>query len=123
MLTYAVLLSRAHLQQGTRQSKKRINIKDVKRYLNVVTIARDGLLIVKRDEPLVPSRECIIVPRQVLERLLTALHIQLRHPSSHQLKAVTKRYLYALDMDKTMTVCLKLVTTAPPYAKPDAVGI
>ena len=53
----------------------------------------------KRNEPLVPKRECIIVPRQVLEGLLTALHIQLSHPSCLQLKAVTKRYLYALDMD------------------------
>ena len=48
------------------------------------------------------SGECIIVPRQVLEGLLTALHIQLSHPSCHQLKAVSKRYLYAPDMDKAI---------------------
>jgi hypothetical protein len=60
------------------------------------------LLVVKRNEPLVPSRECIIVPRQVLEGLLTALHIRLSHPSSHQLKVVVKRYLFALDMDKVV---------------------
>ena len=94
--------TRAHLQQGTRPSKKLTNIKDVKRYLNVATIAKDGLLIVRRDEPLVPSRECIIVPRQVLDGLLTALHIQLTHPSSHQLKAVTNRYLFALDIHKAI---------------------
>ncbi|KAK3714880.1 hypothetical protein QZH41_001881 [Actinostola sp. cb2023] len=81
----------AHLTQGTRPSKKLTNVKDIKRYLNVATIARDGLLVVKREEPLAPTRECIIVPRQVLEGLLTALHIQLGHPSSHQLKMVTKR--------------------------------
>ena len=56
----------AHLQQGTRPSKKLTNMKDVKRYLNVTTIAKDGLLV---DEPLAPTRECIVVPRQVLERL------------------------------------------------------
>ena len=49
----------AHLTQGTRPSKKLTNIKDEKRYLNVPTI---GLLVVKRNEPLVPTRECIIVP-------------------------------------------------------------
>ena len=92
----------AHLQQGTRPSKKLTNMRDVKRYLNVATIAKDGLLVVKRNEPLAPTRECIVVPRQVLEGLLTALHIQLGHPSSHQLKAVTKRYLYALDIDKAI---------------------
>jgi hypothetical protein len=92
----------AHLQQGKRPSKKLTNIRDVKRYIAVATIAKDGLLVVKRNEPLTPSRERIIVPRQVLEGLLTALHIRLSHPSSHQFKAVVKRYLFALDMDKTI---------------------
>ena len=109
---------------------------DVKRYLNVATIAKDGLLVVKRDEPFTRSRECIIVPRQVLDGLLTALHIQLSHPSSHQLKMATKRYLFALDMDKAIerlvnscTSCAALSHT--PLARieqsscepPDAVGI
>ena len=51
----------AHLTQGKSPSKKLTNIKDVKRYLNVATIASDGLLVVKRNTPLVPTRECIIV--------------------------------------------------------------
>ena len=37
---------------------------------------------------------------QVLDDLLTALHVQLSHPTSHQLRLVTQRYLLALDMDK-----------------------
>lgn len=46
---------------------------------------------------------CIVVAtRQVLDRLLTALHIQLNHPSSHQLKIVSKCYLFALDKDKAI---------------------
>ena len=92
----------AHLIQGTRPSRKVTKIKDVKRYLNVATLASDGLLVVKRNEPLAQSRECIIIPRQALDGLLTALHIQLSHPSCHQLKTVVKRYLYALDMDKAV---------------------
>ena len=90
----------AHLIQGTRPSKKLTDIKDVKRYLNVATVAADGLLVVKREVPFSPLRECIIVPRQVLDGLLTALHIRLGHPSCHQLKTVVKRYLFALDLDK-----------------------
>ena len=126
----------AHLVQGTRPSKKLTNVKDVKRYLNVATIAKDGLLVVKRDEPFTRSRECIIVPRQVLDGLLTALHIQLSHPSSHQLKMVTKRYLFALDMDKAIERVVKSCTSCAalsqtPLARieqsscdpPDAVGI
>ena len=126
----------AHLTQGTRPSKKLTNIKDVKRYLNVATIASDGLLVVKRSEPLAPTRERIVVPRQVLDGLMTALHPHLSHPSSHQLKLVTQRYLFALDMDKAIeratTSChhcasLRVVppsmvqqSTNPP---PDTVGV
>ena len=125
----------AHLVQGTRPSKKLTNIKDVKRYLQVASIANDGLLVVQRHEPLSPSRECIIVPRQALDGLLTALHIQLSHPSCHQLKMVVKRYLFALDLDKAVSrvsegchSCAALrnsptaridQSTSPP---PDAIG-
>ena len=92
----------SHLAQGTRPSKKITNAKDVKRYLNVASIARDGLLVVRRNEPLSPARDCIIVPRMVLDGLVTALHNQLDHPSCYQLKQVMHRYLYALDLDKAI---------------------
>ena len=93
----------AHLVQGTRPSKKLTNIKDVKRDIQVASVADDGLLVLRRHEPLSPSRECIIVPRQALDGLLTTLHTQLSHPSCHQLKMVVKRYLYALDLDKAVS--------------------
>ncbi|KAI0212138.1 P2X purinoceptor 4 [Lamellibrachia satsuma] len=76
----------SHLTQGTRSSKNITNAKDVKRYLNVASIARDGLLVVRRNDPLSPARDCIIVPRMVLDGLVTTLHIQLDHPSFYQLK-------------------------------------
>ena len=120
-----------HLTQATRPSKKLTNIKDVKRYLNVVTIASDGLLVVKRNEPLVPTRECIIVPRQVLDSLLSALHFYL----SHQLM-VTQRYLFAVVIDNAVdrvTTSYKLralLRTAPTTVikqstnlPPETVGI
>ena len=65
-----------------------------------------------------------------------ALHIQLCHPSGHQLKSVVKRYLFTLDMDNAIDrttrgshVCASLRQTPqvrieqssnPP---PDAVGV
>ena len=92
--------------------------------------------LVKRNAPLVPTRECIIIPRQVLDGLLSALHVHLSRPSSHQLKIVTQRYLFALDMDKAVdrvtTSCLHCASlrtgattvvkqsTSPP---PETVGI
>ena len=64
-------LVHSHLKQGTRPSKTSTNIKDVKRYLNVSSLSRDGLVVVKKDEPFCPSRECIVVPRPILDGLLT----------------------------------------------------
>jgi hypothetical protein len=126
----------AHLKQGTRPSKKVTNVRDVKRYLNTVTIAKDGLLVVPQNEPLAPTRERIVVPRQVLDGLLTALHIQLNHPSNHQLKQVTNRYLFALDMghaidhvSESCHACASLLKKPHKLVEqsssepPDAVGI
>ena len=94
--------TRAHLTQGTRPTKKLTNIRDIKRYLQVASIAKDGLLVVKRNVPLAPDRDCLIVPRFAIDGLLTALHLQLEHPSEHQLKSVVNRYMYALDMPKAV---------------------
>ncbi|KAK3105126.1 hypothetical protein FSP39_017698 [Pinctada imbricata] len=94
--------TRAHLLQGTRPSRKITNLPDVKRYLRVATVAYDGLVIVKRSEPFQSSRELIVIPREVLHGILTSLHIQLQHPSRNQLKLVTQRFFYAIDMDKAI---------------------
>ena len=51
---------------------------------------------------LVPTQGCIMIPCQVLDGLLSALHIHLSHPFSHQLKMVTQRYLFGLDMDEAI---------------------
>ena len=89
----------AHLKQGTRPSKKMTAIRDVKRYLQVATIASDGLLVVRQQRAFQPQQERIIVPRNVLPGILTALHLQLSHPTPHQLRQVVSRYFYALDLD------------------------
>ena len=76
---------------NTRPSKKVTKcIKDVKRYLNVPSIAKDGLIVVRCNDALSPSTDLIIVPRPVLDGLVTALHIKLDHPSKHQLQLVMK---------------------------------
>ena len=103
----------AHLKQGTRPSKKITNIKDVKRYLNVATIAKDGLLVVHRQTPLSSSNDLIIVPRTVLDGLVTALHIKLDHLSKHQLQLVMKRQFYALDMPQVIDHVCKTCHTCP----------
>ena len=95
----------SHLRQGTRPSRKLTNIKDIKRYLNSVTISRDGLLVVRSKDPC-SLKERIVVPRNVLSGVLTAIHIKLDCPKRHQMKLVCDRYFFALDLDKSIAnVC------------------
>ena len=108
----------AHHKQGTRLSKKLTNVRDVKRYLNCTSIAKDGVLVVKRSQPFVPAIETIVVPRSVLDGLLTALHIKL--PSRHQFQMVLQRQFFALDMNdaisrvtSTCDTCASLQTFPP----------
>ena len=71
-------------------------------YLKDVIIAADGLLVVLDHQPFQPSRERLVVPRSVLDGLLTALHIRFSHPSKHQTKRLFSRYFFALDVDKAI---------------------
>ena len=93
----------AHLKQGTCPSKKETNIRDVKRYLNIIKIAKDGLLVVHQQDPLRSKQEKIVVPREYLHGLLVSLHLRLSHPTKLQLKKVFSRAFFALDADKALT--------------------
>ena len=86
--------------------------------------------------PFAPSRELIVVPRQVLDGLLTALHLKLSHPTKHQLKLVVRRNFYALDLDiaiervtDTCHTCMSLLKLPQTLIDqstthlPDAIGV
>ena len=90
----------ANLKQGTRPSCKVTKIGDVKHYLLIATIANDGLVVVKQSDPLVRSSERIVVPRELCDGLLTALHLKLEHPTKYQLKLAFERFFFTLDLDK-----------------------
>ena len=70
--------------------------------MNVATIAKDGMLIVKHTDPFSPTVERIIVPTSVLPGLVAVLHIKLGHPTQYQMKQVISRYFYALNLDYTI---------------------
>ena len=89
----------AHLTQGTRPTKKTTTIPDVKKYLRNVKISNSGLLVVKDNLPLQPERERIVIPRKVIDGLLTALHLRFNHPTAHQMHRLASRYFYALNLD------------------------
>ena len=126
----------AHLSAGTKPSKKSTNILDTKRYLNVASIAKDGLVVVKQLDAFAPTRERIIVPRTMLPGLLTALHIRFEHPTIFQLKQLFTRYFYALNLDKhlqeTINTCHtcaslritpKFVSDQSTSTPPNSIGV
>ena len=96
----------ANLKQGTKPGRKETRIKDVKRYLLVAKLSKDGLLI----SPHYSSygrTERIIVPRCYVYGLLECLHLKLEHPSKSQLRKVFSRAFYALDLEDALEVVTK----------------
>ena len=59
--------------------------------------------MVKHAQPFVPVAEAIVVPRSVLDGLLTALHIKLNHPFRYQFQMVLQRQFFALDMNDAIS--------------------
>ena len=96
----------------------------------------DGVLVVKRSLLFVPVIEAIIVPRSVLDCLLTALHIKLNHPSRHQFQIVLQSQFFALDMNDAISrvtsachTCASLLSFPPSLVSqsfddpPEVVGV
>ena len=83
--------------------KKKKNLTDVRRYIScgVTTSSSQprNLLVIKQQVPFKPTLERIVIPRKLSEGLLTALHLQFQHPSTHQLKQIFCRGFFCLDMD------------------------
>ena len=99
--------TKAHLLQGTRPTKKETTVRSIKRYLNKVGLATDGLLVVLQCDALAPSREAIVVPEEVLPGLLTALHLRLNHPSHSELARIVKRYFWAINLDNALELVVE----------------
>ena len=97
----------AHLKQGTTPSKKDTKIKDVKRYLQIARVARDGLLVVYQHSSVAGRSEKIVVPRSYLHGLLECLHLKLNHPSKSQLRQVFTRAYYALNLEEVLDAVSK----------------
>jgi len=91
-----------HLKQGTRPSKKCTKINDTKRYLRESTLARDGLLVVKSHGIFTEPTDRFVVPRNMLQAILTSIHLKGNHPTPHQLKMTFRRNFAALDLDRAI---------------------
>lgn len=96
-----VQLARKHIQEGTRPLKKLKNIRETKQLIRVCSVSRQGLLIVKgKDSPFHFSNDLTVIPSSYAPGLLTAMHLQLNHPTAHQLKQVFNRQFYTACSDK-----------------------
>ena len=135
LLDQSLRRTSASLKQGTKPSRKEVDIQDVKRYLHVAKIARDGLLVVENHSPVLGKTERIIVPRMYIHGLLECLHLKLDHPSKSQLRQVFCRAFYALDIDEAIDIvskrchtCLSLSDMPNRFlqqtstTKPEAIG-
>ena len=97
----------AYLTNGTRPTAKNNKVGTVKKFLRNVTVAKDGLLVVKQSQPFLPQTELIVVPLRLLHGLLTSLHITLNHPTAHQLTNVFNRCYYSLNVNDYVLKVLK----------------
>ena len=68
-----------------------------------MSISKDGLLVVQRQQPLLLPTELIMVPCSALDGLLNTLHIKLDHPFKCQLQTVVQCHFFALDTSTIIT--------------------
>ena len=91
----------AHLSQDTRTSKKAHTLKFLRQFTSG-NYHWNGLLVVHKPKPLLNHNQLIIVPVELLQRLLTAMHIRLNHPTKNQLGKIFQSYFYAFNSDKAI---------------------
>ena len=70
-----------------------------------------------REYPLQPARDGIVIPRGVLNGLLTTIHLRFDHPTQHQMKRLVTRFVFALDMDSAIILMNLNVLPPPPPAQ------
>ena len=101
-----------HLLNGTRPSKKtNKNTREIKTILRLASINRNKtLLIVRKQDPFVGSRDLIYCPKDIASGLILALHLIFNHASKTQLKKLFDRYFYSTGsskcIDKIVNDCI-----------------
>ena len=91
-----------HLLNGTRPSKKTDkNSREMKTILRLATVnSNKTLLIVRRQDPFIGSRDLIFCPKDISRGLILALHLNFNHASKNQLKKIFDRYFFATASSK-----------------------
>ena len=69
-------------------------------------VSPDGLLIHRVAQPLIKVDQ-IVVPQNVIDGILTALHLKLQHPTAYQLMKAFSRYFFTLNLEKSVSAVSK----------------
>ena len=95
----------AQLKEGTRPGKKERNLRLLRRYFQIASISDSGLLVYRKSNPYGPDFNLIIVPKDLAKGLISALHLQLKHPTKTQFRKLWNRFFFALDGEKLIDEC------------------
>ena len=88
------------LTSGSKLSAKQKHAGDVKKYLKVCKVNKDGLLVAEKQRPLQarPS-ERIVIPRSYAPHICRIIHNKLDHPVPNQMKKLFDMSYFTLDSD------------------------
>ena len=107
----------SQLMSGTRPGRKEKNLKDLRRYFQIAAISDSELLIHRKTNPYGKDFELIIIPKNLAMGVISALHIQLGHPTRSQLKKVWDKHFFALDSNQFIDECTESCPLCTSFMK------
>ena len=88
------------LTSGTKLSAKKKHAGDVKKYLRLCKVNKEGLLVVEKQLPFqAKPAELIVIPRAYAPNLCRIIHNKLDHPVPSQMKKLFSKSYFTLDSD------------------------
>ena len=111
---------RNYLLTGKRPQEKNTRENSIKKYLQRntnITIAKDGCMVVVKQNRKFAKNELIIIPEHLSMGLLYGMHINLNHPTSFQLARVIDTKFFILQKDKMIKKITKDCTLCQSVAK------
>ena len=115
-----LLKLRDYLLSAKRPQTKNTRENSVKKYLqknNNITIAKDGCIVVIKQNRRFVKNELIVIPENISMGLLYGMHINLNHPTSYQLNRVMDTKFFILDKDRKIRKLVKDCTLCQSVAK------
>ena len=91
----------AMLESGKLPHKKEKSISDVRSYLRFCTLNKDGLVVAKATDKILPFQPNkpprIVIPREFAHSYITILHRKFEHPSFYQMLKLFNQQFFTLD--------------------------